>query len=92
MNYACDMPSICVATPVDQGITPCQVWYGFDPSFEDLFPFGTVGYMKNTAPGQKLAPRGPKCVLVGTFSNHPRNTFRTHNLARGSMVLSQEIR
>ena len=91
MRYACDMSNMCVTASLDQGVTPHELWYGDKPSLSGIIPFGTVGYMRHHNPPNKLAPRGNKCILLGTAMDRPAHTYRVRDLTTGSVVLRQSV-
>ena len=65
--------------------------YGSSPSLKNLLPFGTVGYMRQPQPKNKLAPRGSKCIMLGVAANYPQDTFLVRNLSMGHIVERQAI-
>ncbi|CAM9918078.1 unnamed protein product [Sphacelaria rigidula] len=60
-----------VSSSLGRRLTPYELWYGQKPSFTGILPFGSVGYLRRHNPPHKLAPRGHKCILLGTAIDCP---------------------
>ena len=91
INYACEMSNRCTTTSLNPGISLYELWFGHRPTFDHLIPFGTVGYLRRPKPEHTLAPRGAKCIMLGTNTNYPRRAFRVRDLTTGQVKVCQAI-
>ena len=91
MAYACDMWNRCTTSSLDSGTSPYELWYGRRPTFDNILPFGTVGYLRRSRPKHKLAPRGAKCIMLGLAPDCPRDTFRVRDLTTGQINNRQAV-
>ncbi|CAN0307352.1 unnamed protein product [Ascophyllum nodosum] len=66
MLFACDVTNKSVTTSTDRGKSPYELWFGNFPTANHLRPFGAVGYARQSAREHKMAPKGEKCVFIGT--------------------------
>ena len=89
MSYACEMSNRCTTTFHNPGVTPYELWVEHRPTFDHLILFGTVGYLRRPKPEHKLAPRGAKCIILGTDTNYPRRTFNVRDLTNGQIIMRQ---
>ena len=46
MNYACEVSNRSVTSSLDRGVSPYELWHGRRPTFNNILPFGTVGYLR----------------------------------------------
>ena len=91
MNCAGEMSNRCTTTFLNPGVSPYGFWVGHRPTFDNLIPFGTVGYLRQPKPENKLALRGAKCIMLGIDTNYPRRTFRVRDLTTGRVIMCQAI-
>ena len=85
------MSNRCVTSFLDRGVSPYELWYVHRPTFDNILPFGTLGYMRRPQPEHELAPRGAKCIMLGLASDCPRDTFRVRDLTTDQVVHRQAI-
>ena len=91
LNYACDMPNMCVTSSIESCASPYDKWYSRKPSLQHLRPFGTVGYARKWKRAHKLAPRGEQCVMLGIAHNHARGTVKVLVVQTGQIVNRQNV-
>ncbi|CAM9329135.1 unnamed protein product, partial [Sphacelaria rigidula] len=74
MQYACGMTNKNVTSLLGRGLTAYELWYGQKPSFTEILPSGTIGYLRRHDPPHKLAPPpardGPTAAKPGERYKH----------------------
>ena len=91
MNYACELSNRCTKTSLNPGVSPYELWVGHRPTFDQLIPFETVGYLWRPKPEHNLAPRGAMCIMLGIDTNYLRRTLRGRDLTTGQVTMRQAI-
>lgn len=91
MNYGCKMWNRCVNSSLDRDVSPYQLWCGRRPTFGNVPPFGTLGYMRQPLLNHKLAPCGAKSIMLGPAIDFPRGASRVRDHTTGQVVVRQAI-
>ena len=72
------------------GKSPYELWFGSFPTADHLRPFGAVGYVRRSVREHKMAPKGGKCVFMGTFRNFPTGAV-SMLLVRTRKVVERQV-
>ena len=86
MLFACDVTNKSVTTSTDGGKSPYELWLGKFPTADHLRPFEAVGYVRQRVREHTMAPKGEKCVFMGTPRNfhwHGKRATRKDKKYRG---------
>lgn len=85
LNSTGDIPSICVARSLEDGISPYEKCDGRKPFLEHLQPFGIIGCAQRGTRPHKPSPNGEQCVVLEIAHNHPNDTVKVLILETGQI-------